>query len=146
VQALYAIEIAGNPVETVIADGLAGIHDPRPGAGAERTLDRAFFAELVRTVAGHQGEIDARIAGALASGLRLERLEALIRAILRAGTAELALFREVPLKVVIDEYLQISHAFFLGNEPALVNGVLDRLAAELRGGAPAAPDPSGTGP
>ena len=39
----------------------------------------------------------------------------------------------VPAKVVVNEYLNMAHAFFSEGEPALVNGVLDRLAHVLRG-------------
>ncbi len=40
--------------------------------------------------------------------------------------------RDVPAKVVIDEYVEIAHAFFDGDEPAFVNAVLDRLARPKR--------------
>ena len=62
----------------------------------------------------------------------LERLESVLRAILRAGAYELLARPDVPAPVVISEYLEIGHAFFAGKEPGLVNGVLDRLARTLR--------------
>ncbi|MEM8643903.1 MAG: transcription antitermination factor NusB, partial [Pseudomonadota bacterium] len=39
---------------------------------------------------------------------------------------------DVPARVVINEYLDIAHAFFSGEEPKVVNGVLDRLARKVR--------------
>jgi N utilization substance protein B len=62
----------------------------------------------------------------------LLRLETILRAVLRAGTYELAHRRDVPPRVAISEYLAIAHAFFTGKEPGLVNGVLDRIARTLR--------------
>ncbi len=63
-----------------------------------------------------------RQAGALA------RLDAILRAILRAGAYEIMFREDVPAKVVISEYLNVAHAFFEREEPSFVNGVLDKLA------------------
>ena len=64
----------------------------------------------------------------------------MLRAVLRAGGAELAMADGPPVPVVINEYLDVAHGFFTGDEPRMVNGVLDRLAQVLRAGeqAPAA--------
>ena len=56
----------------------------------------------------------------------------LLRVILRAGAYELAQRTDVPPKVAITEYVDLAHDFFGGREPALVNGVLDRLARSVR--------------
>jgi N utilization substance protein B len=55
-----------------------------------------------------------------------------LRAILRVGAYELLAREDVPVPVVISEYLDIGHAFYEGKEPGMVNGVLDRLARTLR--------------
>ncbi|HLF59505.1 MAG TPA: transcription antitermination factor NusB, partial [Alphaproteobacteria bacterium] len=65
-------------------------------------------------------------------------LETLLRAVLWAGAYELANRPDIPIEVVINEYVDIAHAFFAGKEPSFVNGVLDRLAREVRSGAEAA--------
>ena len=72
------------------------------------------------------------IARALTQEWPIERLEAILRAILRAGAYELLARIDVPARVVISEYLEVAHAFFSGKEPSLVNGVLDRLGRLLR--------------
>ena len=72
------------------------------------------------------------ITPALSAEWPLERLEAVLRAILRAGAYELFARADVPLKVVITEYVDIAHAFFEGKEPGLVNAVLDRIGRVLR--------------
>ncbi len=132
VQALYQIEIAGAPVEAVIREfvnfrlGREG-EDERLG-----DADPEFFATLVRGAAAREAAIDPLIRAALTPDWPLERLEAVLRAIIRAGAYELADCADVPAAVVISEYLDIGHAFFAGKEPGFVNGVLDRLARELR--------------
>ena len=78
--------------------------------------------------------MDGQIGGALSEEWTVDRLETLIRVILRSAVFELNNKPNVPASVVIDEYLDVAHAFFEGPESGLVNGVLDRLARDLRSG------------
>ncbi|MDB5444137.1 MAG: nusB, partial [Phenylobacterium sp.] len=94
--------------------------------------DEAFFAALVRGVVETQGEIDNAIARHLASGWRLERIDATVRAMLRAGAYELAHRPDVPTEVAIDEYVELAKSFFEGPEPGFVNGALDAVAQDVR--------------
>ena len=91
-----------------------------------------FFAGLVRGVPTQQEEIDAGITKVLSADWRLSRIDSILRAILRAGTFELIALKDVPGKVVIDEYVDVSHAFFSGDEPSFVNAALDKLARRKR--------------
>jgi N utilization substance protein B len=93
--------------------------------------DEGFFAELVRGVVGHQGEIDRAIAAHLASGWRLERIDATARAIFRAGAYEL-MRTDSPIEVVIDEYVEIAKSFFEGPEPGFINAALDAIGRDER--------------
>jgi len=132
VQALYQMEIASAGVEAVVRE----FSDHRFDADMEgerlAEADEAFFAEVVRGVVEHQAVIDRAVARRLASGWRLERLDATLRAILRAGTFELTHRPDVPLEVAIDEYVEIGKSFFEGAEPGVINGVLDGVAREAR--------------
>ena len=92
----------------------------------------AFFADIVRGVVGRQKEVDAAIARRLASGWRLDRLDATARAILRDGAYELTHPDDVPTEVVIDEYVELAKSFFEGPEPGFVNGALDAVAQDVR--------------
>ncbi|MEO5336050.1 MAG: transcription antitermination factor NusB [Magnetospirillum sp. WYHS-4] len=135
VQALYEMDLAGAGADPVLQDFMA---DRWRNAGAEdgqpplAEPDGELLALLVRGVAGRQADLDAMIDGALAGGLTIERLQAVMRAILRAGAFELLARPETPAKVVLADYLDVAKAFFLGTESSLVNGVLDRLARTLR--------------
>ena len=132
VQALYQIELAGAPVENVIREFIS--HRLGQEGEGERIgdADPGLFADLVRGAAERQDELDRHIAVALSSDWPLARLEAVLRAILRVGAYELLAREDVPVPVVISEYLDIGHAFYEGKEPGMVNGVLDRLARTLR--------------
>ena len=136
VQALYQMEVSGVGVETVIREFTDHRFDRGIEGEESETLaaaDEAFFAELVRGVVSVQREVDTAVVKRLASGWRLERLDATVRAILRAGTYELAHRPDVPVEVVIDEYVELAKSFFQGPEPGFVNGALDGVAQDVRG-------------
>jgi transcription antitermination protein NusB len=133
IQALYALEVSGSAVDRVIADIFERRWAPVDQLANAAKPDESFLRTLVEGVATHRPEIDLAIQDALTGGWRLARLELLLQAILRAGAYELSAQADVPAKVVINEYLEIAHAFFAGKEPSLVNAVLDRLATRFRG-------------
>lgn len=132
VQALYQMEVSGAGAEAVIRE--FGEHrfdrdvEDMTLAGA----DEAFFADVVRGVVAHQREVDAAVARRLAQNWRLERIDATVRAILRAGAFELTHRPDVPAEVVIDEYVELAKSFFEGPEPGFVNGALDGVAQDVR--------------
>jgi transcription antitermination protein NusB len=132
VQALYQMELGSAGVEAVIREFV----EHRFGRDLEdATLadaDEEFFAELLRGVVAEQAEIDRAVVRRLAQNWRLERLDATVRAILRAGTYELLRRADVPAEVVIDEYVELSKAFFDPAEAGFVNGALDSIARDVR--------------
>ena len=127
VQALYQMELAGGGAEETLAEFV----DHRFEA-FDVAPDADFFAAILRGVPQHQEEIDRAIAGALAANWTLARIDSTLRAVLRCGLYELVARRDVPARTVIDEYVGVTNAFFGGDEPGFVNGVLDRLAKRKR--------------
>lgn len=96
--------------------------------------ESAFFRDLLLGVVQGQRELDPLIDQQLAQGWRLNRVDSILRAVLRAGAFELFTGEDVPARVVITEYVDIAHAFFGEDEPKVVNGILDRLARKARPG------------
>lgn len=132
VQALYQMEVSSIGVEHVIREFSEHRFDRDVDGVTLAGADEAFFGDLVRGVVSEQARIDTAIARRLASGWRLERLDATVRAILRAGAFELAHRADVPTEVVIDEYVELAKSFFEGTEPGFVNGALDGVARDVR--------------
>jgi N utilization substance protein B len=133
VQALYQLEInRGLKPETVVAEFTRHRLGREIDGECYGEADAALFAEIVRGAAADQQEIDREISAVLIEDWPLPRLEAVLRAILRAGAWELARRPDIPPRVAISEYTGIAHAFFTGKEPGLANGVLDRLGRTLR--------------
>ncbi|HEY0107763.1 MAG TPA: transcription antitermination factor NusB [Rhizomicrobium sp.] len=131
VQALYQMELTGEDAETVNLEFVEHRLGREPEiSGGDADAD--FFADILRGVPRHQVEIDRSITKVLAADWRLERVDSILRAILRAAAFELIGRRDVPAKAVIDEYVEVAHAFFSGDEPAFVNAALDKLAHRKR--------------
>jgi N utilization substance protein B len=134
VQALYQMEVSSAGAEHVIREFSEHRFDRDVDGVTLVSADEAFFADLVRGVVAEQKGVDAAIARHLAQGWRLERLDATVRAILRAGAFELSERPDVPTEVVIDEYVEVAKSFFEGVEPGFVNGALDAVAKDVRPG------------
>ncbi len=134
VQALYQIEITGGDVDDVVAEFL--LHRSATDGGDEPAFesDPRLFEQLVRAVANGREEIDRLLSEALAANWPVDRLEIILRCILRVGISELVARGNVPARVIITEHVDLAHAFYAGAEPGMVNGVLDKLARKLRPG------------
>jgi len=129
VQALYQMELTGMDAETVASEFM----EHRFGETvAGEAPDAEFFGAIVRGVPHHQVEIDRSIARCLSADWKLQRIDSILRAILRAAAFELIARKDVPAKAVIDEYVDIAHAFFSSDEPSFINAALDKLAHRKR--------------
>ena len=132
VQALYQQEMEGTPVPRLLHE----FHEHRLGAIIEDEhyidAERDFFDDVVMGAEARREEIDGLIAGRLAQGWSLERLDRPMRAILRAGAYELIARADVPVGSVISEYVDVAHAFYDKRESGFVNGLLDAIAKEAR--------------
>ncbi len=133
VQALYQMEVSGVGGEAVIREFVDHRFDRDIEGERLAPADEAYFSAIVRGVLDRQATIDRALVKRLATGWRLERLDATLRAILRAGAFELIASVEAPTEVVIDEYVEIAKSFFEGPEPGFVNAALDGIARHERG-------------
>jgi len=127
VQALYQMEMSGGGAEDVVREFAEHRFGELPVPP-----DGDFFAAIVNGVPQHQVEIDRAVAASLSEKWKLERVDSILRAILRCGVFELVARRDVPAKVVIDEYVAVAGAFFGGDEPGFINAALDTIARRKR--------------
>jgi N utilization substance protein B len=137
VQALFQSEQAGDNAEAVIDQFVRHRLGELPGTGGfedGRVPDAEvpLFASIVRAAVTQQDTIDAMLVEALPAEWPLARIDPVLRALMRAGGAELAMSNGPPAKVVINEYLDVARGFFPGAESGMANAVLDRLARLLR--------------
>jgi len=133
VQALYQIELnRGVDPEAVVREFVRHRFGQEIDGDQYGEADPALFSDIVRGEVADQERLDDTISAALTEEWPLSRLDSVLRAILRAGAYELVHRHDVPPRVSISEYTAIAHAFFVGKEPGLANGVLDRLGRTLR--------------
>lgn len=132
VQALYQMEVSGVGAEAVVREFSDHRFDRDIEGARLAEADEGFFGDLVKGVVESQADVDHAIARRLAAGWRLDRIDATVRAILRAGAFELMRRGDIPAEVTIDEYVEIAKSFFDGPEPGFVNGALDAIARDER--------------
>jgi N utilization substance protein B len=132
VQALYQWEQSGASADSIIRE----FAEHRIGKNVDGidlpNADIRLFGNLVRGIIAAADDLDSMIAGVLADEWSIDRMESILRAVLRGGAYELAHRTDIPPKVAISEYLAIADAFLGEKETSLANGVLDRLAHLLR--------------
>lgn len=135
VQALYQIELSDDSPDEVV---LQFLDSRREGEIDAPEGDKAvppkteLMTEIVRGVHGRLSDIDDMLESALSDDWSVARIEHVLRCIMRAGAFELTARQNVPARVVINEYVELAQAFYAGSEPGMVNGVLDKLARNLR--------------
>jgi transcription antitermination protein NusB len=134
VQALYQMDIASTPVNDILAEFESHWIGQEVEGSQYLPAEAAFFRSIVKGVLDDQRTLDPMIDNALQNGWPLKRVEALLRAVLRAGAFELSGRTDVPARVVVSEYVDVAHAFLDRDETGMVNAVLDQLARQLRAG------------
>lgn len=132
VQALYQMDVAATPVNDIFAEFESHWLGQEIEGSHYLPAEAAFFREIVVGFVREQRKLDPLIDRTLAGGWPLKRIEAVLRAILRAGAFELDHRSDVPARVVVSEYVGIAHAFLDPEEAGMVNAVLDALARQLR--------------
>jgi transcription antitermination protein NusB len=132
VQALYQMDMAGSGVLEVVAEYETHRLGQELDGDTYLKADASWFRSLVAGVVRDQTKIDPLIRQALQDDWSLSRVDSTVRAILRAGAFELLERKDVPVAVIVTEYVEIAHAFFQDDEPKLVNAVLDRIAKQVR--------------
>ncbi|KPF43136.1 transcription antitermination factor NusB [Rhizobium sp. AAP43] len=132
VQALYQMDIAGSGVLEVVAEYEAHRLGQEVDGDTYLKADASWFRSIVAGVVRDQTKIDPLIRQALQDDWSLSRMDSTVRAILRAGAFELIERKDVPIAVIVTEYVEIAQAFFPDDEPKLVNAVLDRIAKQVR--------------
>lgn len=131
VQALYQMDIGDTPIHEILVQ-----FSPRLKGGeweGEDFLpaDADYFGQIIKGVVKNQLSIDPKIDASLVPNWPVERIDATLRAVLRAGAFELFYKLDVPKAAVISEYVDVARAFFTESEPAMVNAVLDNMSREM---------------
>ena len=132
VQALYQMDVAAKGLNEIFAEFESHWIGREVEGSQYLPAEAAFFRQIVSGVVEDQRRLDPLLDAVLVKGWPLKRIEALLRAVLRAGVYELDHRRDVPGRVVISEYVDVANAFLEAEETGMVNAVLDDLCRQLR--------------
>ena len=126
------MEVAEKGLEDILAEFEAHWIGQEIEGDSYNPAEIAFFRDVVSGVVRDQAKLDPLIDDALAKGWPLKRIDAILRAVLRAGSYELEHRKDVPGRVVVSEYVDVAHAFVEKDETGMVNAVLDQIARQFR--------------
>ena len=132
VQALYQWQEGAHAPGEIVEQFLKVRTGEAGEGGMRRDADRPLFKDVVEGTVANKDALEQTVSSALSKDWTWARIDRLVRAILLAGTYELVHRKDVPLRVAINEYVEIAHAFYDQGEPSFVNSVLDRVGREVR--------------
>ena len=131
-QALYQMEVAAKGLNEILAEFETFWIGREIEGNQYKPAELEFFRDILNGVLRDQVAIDQLIDATLARGWPLARVEAVMRAVLRAATYELKKRKDIPARVVITEYVDVASAFLGREETGMINAVLDKIARDLR--------------
>ncbi len=132
VQALYAMEQTGKSARETIRAFMEDKLGIGPDEEPVEEADPDLFKSIVNGVVDNQSTVDKAILKRLAAGWKLTRLDATMRALLRAGAGEFVVHQHLSHAVIMDEYVSLAHDFFDENEAKFANAVLENVGRDLR--------------
>ena len=141
VQATYMAAYGQLPVDVVVLDFLSGkIGDyliEEDSLGTEENvpvepMDKEYFERLIRGVLADKENLEKSLNMFLSEGRSLESCDGTLQALLLCAMYEIANTRDLDVKVIIQEYIDMAYAFFSKNEPKMVNALLDQIAKQIR--------------
>lgn len=132
VQALYAMEQTGKSARETIRAFMEDKLGIGPDEEPVEEADPDLFKSIVNGVVDNQATVDKAILARLATGWKLTRLDATMRALLRAGAGEFVVHQHLSHAVIMDEYVSLAHDFFDENEAKFANAVLENVGRDLR--------------
>lgn len=131
VQILFEMEINGKKINSILERFTDEYLIEISRLNKTEKADKNHLIKILKGVTKNQKDIDLNINDNLI-GWSLSRIDSVSRAILRSALYELRECNDIPVKVVINEYIEISKSFFEGDEPNFINGILDKISKTYR--------------
>lgn len=131
VQILFEMEINGKKINNILERLTDEYLIEISRLNKTGKADKNHLIKILKGVTKNQKDIDLNIKDNLI-GWSLSRIDSVSRAILRSALYELRECNDIPVKVIINEYIEISKSFFEGEEPNFINGILDKISKIYR--------------
>ena len=138
VQALYQIALCGEePNDAMVEDTIIEFFTYRLGAELPEDtyaeVDNEMFSDLVRGTFRQNVHLIQILDKVLPNRWKFAKLDQILAKILGCAAYEMRFRIDVPVAVIINEYVEITKAFYEGDEGGFINGVLQEVAENLRG-------------
>lgn len=130
-QVLYQMQMNKQDAQTVLQEFAAYRIGFEMDGDVLVPADRALLERIVTGVEDRWTDIDAMVSAALSAGGR-SKVDVLLDCILRAGVAELLNHADIDTGIIVNDYLTVTRGFYDGEETRLINGILDRIAKQVR--------------
>lgn len=130
VQAIYGQAINPELVPLVVNDYLSRHVGMDVDGEALAKPDRALFSKIVQGVEERRDDLHSMLSAVLGTEGRMP--EPLLSSILFCGAYELLANHQVDAPIILNDYIDVAHAYYPPGEAKLVNAVLDKLAKNLR--------------
>ncbi len=132
VQAVYQMRYTKEPLKSVYQEFIT--HRKEPEVDGEKLVppDGRLFKQILYGVEERYVELDSVLSANLKKDASDREVELLLEAILLCGAYELLVQTDIDAPIIINDYLNVGHAFYDKNEVALINGVLDSVAKAFR--------------
>ena len=131
VQILFEMEINGKKINNILERLTNEYLIEISRLNKTEKADKNHLIKILKGVTKNQKDIDLDIKDNLI-GWSLSRIDSVSRAILRSALYELRECNDIPVKVIINEYIEISKSFFEDDEPNFINGILDKVSKIYR--------------
>ncbi|KKB96834.1 hypothetical protein SZ25_00067 [Candidatus Arcanobacter lacustris] len=132
VQHIYAMEIDQNFDQKKLQKDLLSYYKSQGDSDGIIMPHKELFSKLTSLVMAEKSTIDDIIIKYLTKDWTIDKLNLVLKSILRCGIAEMIYMKEVPTKVIINEYATIAGSFFDSKETGFVNSILDKISLEFR--------------
>lgn len=132
VQALYLMDFSAASSKSTVGDFLQRKIPREAETQVPQDFDEELFSLIVHGATRRAADVRQLLDGCLDAKWPFDRLERILKAILRAGAGELLENSKTDSAIILNDYVNLAHDFFAGNEPSMVNAVLDKVAKSLR--------------
>ena len=124
VQALYQLSLNKDAKESKV------IKDLIQNKESKNRADKIFLSKLVKETIKKKTKLVNEILSA-SNKSKFDKMETLLKVILKLGTCELFYFKNIPINVSLSQYVKVGSSFLNDKEVGLINGILDKVSKNI---------------
>jgi len=124
VQAIYQLSLNKDAKESKV------IKDLIQNKESKSRADEEFLSKLVKETIKKKTKLVKEIIAA-SNKNKFDKMETLLKVILKLGACEIFYFKNIPIKVSLSQYIKVGSSFLNDKEVGLINGILDKISKNI---------------